>query len=201
MLIKRKILDRIVAGEIDRAFRCWKRPTVKTGGRLRTAVGELAIDDVSEVDPGSLTPDDALKAGYETLAALRSDLAVRSDGKLYRIMVCYDGPDQRRNLREKHELSDRECAELLDQLERIDRGAGRDAWSTTVLDLIARWPQRRAQELADEVGMEKRAFKRHVRKLGDRGLTESMPVGYRLSPRGKRLLQYAQRDHHRNRMT
>ncbi|MEL6761809.1 MAG: hypothetical protein AAFP04_15605 [Myxococcota bacterium] len=55
MLIKRAVLDRIVTGEIDRAFRRWKRPTVKSGGRLRTAVGELAIEEVVKVSLESLT--------------------------------------------------------------------------------------------------------------------------------------------------
>lgn len=46
MLLKNSILKRIKAGEITLAFRKWKRPTVKTGGTLRTSVGVLAIDRV-----------------------------------------------------------------------------------------------------------------------------------------------------------
>jgi hypothetical protein len=38
------------------------------------------------------------------------------------------------------------------------------------------------------MGMERRAFKGNVRKLKELGLTESLEVGYRLSPRGRALL-------------
>jgi hypothetical protein len=38
------------------------------------------------------------------------------------------------------------------------------------------------------VGREKLPFKRDVRKLKELGLTESLLVGYRLSPRGRALL-------------
>ena len=43
--------------------------------------------------------------------------------------------------------------------------------------------------LAASVGREKLPFKRDVRKLKELGLTESLRVGYRLSPRGKALLE------------
>jgi hypothetical protein len=45
-----------------------------------------------------------------------------------------------------------------------------------------------AADLAAALGREKHPFKRDVRKLKELGLTESMPVGYRLSPRGRTLL-------------
>jgi len=54
--------------------------------------------------------------------------------------------------------------------------------------LIADLPGRRAQDLSDAVGLEKAAFKIEVRRLKELGLTESLETGYRISPRGKRLL-------------
>ncbi len=45
MLFKQRILDGIARGEITVAFRKWRRPTVKSGGRLRTpgrGVGDQA---------------------------------------------------------------------------------------------------------------------------------------------------------------
>ena len=44
MLIKMKALEGIRSGEITLAFRRWKRPTVREGGQLTTAIGVLAID-------------------------------------------------------------------------------------------------------------------------------------------------------------
>jgi hypothetical protein len=57
-----------------------------------------------------------------------------------------------------------------------------------VLELIAERPGVRAGDLADGLAMELLAFKADVRKLKALGLTESLEVGYRLSPRGQAWL-------------
>jgi DNA-binding IclR family transcriptional regulator len=57
-----------------------------------------------------------------------------------------------------------------------------------VLALIDDRPETLAADLAASLGMEKHPFKRDVRKLKELGLTESLPVGYRLSPRGRTYL-------------
>jgi hypothetical protein len=46
----------------------------------------------------------------------------------------------------------------------------------------------RAEDLAHSVGREKQPFKLDVRKLKELGLTESLEIGYRLSPRGEAVL-------------
>ena len=46
----------------------------------------------------------------------------------------------------------------------------------------------RAADLAPLLGRERLPFKRDVRKLKELGLTESLEVGYRLSPRGRAVL-------------
>src|SRR3954470_23476560 len=65
MLISRKHLDGIAAGQIDRAFRRWKRPTVRAGGTLRTSIGLLAIDAVETLTDRDVTEEDARLAGFE----------------------------------------------------------------------------------------------------------------------------------------
>ena len=70
MLIKREILGGIVAGKVSIAFRRWKRPTVKAGGRLRTAMGELSVKSVTATTIEAITARDAKKAGF----ASREDL-------------------------------------------------------------------------------------------------------------------------------
>ncbi|GAA3107661.1 hypothetical protein ACFQ0X_07165 [Streptomyces rectiviolaceus] len=57
-----------------------------------------------------------------------------------------------------------------------------------MLELIDDQPGVRAAELADHVGRETQPFKADVRKLKERGLTESLETGYRLSPRGRLVL-------------
>ena len=54
-----------------------------------------------------------------------------------------------------------------------------------MLRLIADRPGVRAGDLAESLGRERLAFKADVRKLKSLGLTESLDVGYRLSPRGE----------------
>ena len=61
-------------------------------------------------------------------------------------------------------------------------------WTREALALIEANPARRAPDLAAELGRETAPFKRDVRKLKELGLTESLEIGYRLSPRGAALL-------------
>jgi hypothetical protein len=44
--------------------------------------------------------------------------------------------------------------------------------------------------MAAEMGLQKKPFKAQGRKLKALGLTESLEVGYRLSPRGARVHQF-----------
>ncbi len=70
------------------------------------------------------------------------------------------------------------------KLDRLDRASSHGPWTREALDLIERWPARRAPDLAAMVGRETQPFKTDIRKLKAMGLTESLQVGYRLSPRG-----------------
>jgi hypothetical protein len=185
MLLNRRALDGIEAGEIDLAFRRWKRPTVRAGGTLRTRAGVLAIDAVEPTSERRITTGDAGRAGFASRAELLRSL--RPEGRLYRIEFHRIGEDPRVALREAAELSAEERAKLDERLERMDLRRG-EPWTRRVLELIAARPETLAAELAASIGMEKAPFKRDVRKLKELGLTESMPVGYRLSPRGSAYL-------------
>ena len=66
MLIKRDHLEGIKAGRVSLAFRRWQRPTVRAGGKLRTTVGELAIDAVDIITDGEITDIDARHAGFSS---------------------------------------------------------------------------------------------------------------------------------------
>jgi hypothetical protein len=191
VLISRPVLDRIAAGDVDLAFRRWRRPTVKAGGRLRTAVGELAIDTVDVVDPAAITGKDAKRAGYDSADALRADLDRRADGDVYRVRLHLGGPDARVALRAQEQVGVDDLAELDRRLARLDRASRHGAWTLVVLELIERRPATRAPDLAASLRRETAPFKTDVRKLKELGLTESLPVGYRLSPRGRAYLRHA----------
>jgi hypothetical protein len=189
VLIRRAVLDGIVDGRIDLQFRRWRRPTVKAGGKLRTAVGELAIGRVETVTQKEITAGDAARAGYATRAELLRALASRNDGRLYRVEVSLAGPDPRVALRGREHLTDDEVEELRRRLARYDAASTHGAWTMETLELIERSPATLAADIAASIGREKAPFKTDVRKLKELGLTESLEVGYRLSPRGRAYLQ------------
>ena len=55
--------------------------------------------------------------------------------------------------------------------------------------MIAAQPATRAADLAAGFGRETLPFKNDVRKLKNLGLTESLEVGYQLSPRGRAFIE------------
>jgi hypothetical protein len=187
MLIKRAVLDRITAGQVTLAFRRWKRPTVRPGGRLRTAIGVLGIESVDRVSEAEIEEADAQRAGFASRAALLEDVSAH-EGDLYRISLRLAEEDPRKALRANGSLSKSERIALAERLDRFDRASRNGPWSRRTLELIAAYPGTAAGVLARELGVEHQAFKRNVRKLKELGLTESLDIGYRLSPRGRALL-------------
>jgi hypothetical protein len=175
-------------GSVTLAFRRWRRPAAKAGGRQRTPVGELAIDAVDPVELDDVTEDDARRAGYADRAELVRELARFAEGTLYRIDLHLAGADPRVALRERSDLSDDDWRKVSARLERLDRASSHGPWTATTLRLIADHPAVRAGDLAESVGRAKPPFKIDVRKLKEMGLTESLDVGYRLSPRGRTVL-------------
>lgn len=59
MLLKIDTLACIKRNEVSLASRRWRRPTVKSDGRLRTTGGELRIDEVPPVTSRAITNVDA----------------------------------------------------------------------------------------------------------------------------------------------
>jgi hypothetical protein len=189
VLFKRHALDGIADGTITVAFRRWARPRVRAGGLLRTAVGVLAVDAVDEMDFADITEQDARRAGFASLADLLDDLAAQREGRVFRIALHVAGPDPRAKLRGRDALTDDELAEVERRLARLDAASRHGAWTLAVLRLIRDRPEVRAGDLAPTRGQEKLAFKRDVRKLKELGLTESLEIGYRLSARGRAVLE------------
>lgn len=188
MLIPRALLDRIGRGEVTLAFRRWVKPTVKTGGTLKTAIGVLDVVRVEETAAESITEADAVSAGAPSLAVLLGELKRRA-GTLYRIELAYREPDPRIALREDDELSDEEFRGLAKRLQGMDQRAAGGAWTRQVLAAIERHPMQAAGDLAAQLGYEKEWLKTHIRKLKNLGLTVSHHPGYTLSPRGRTVLE------------
>lgn len=186
MLIRHETLEKIRSGDVTLQFRRWRRPTVKPDGTLLTKVGQLAIEAVEPVDADQISREDARKAGYEDPDALRADLATR-DGAVYRVRLRLLGEDPRASLRAQIPTGD-ELRALTAKVEAFDRRSKSGPWAVDAMRAIAARPAVRAGDLADAAGMVRKDFKGRVRKLKALGLTESLAVGYRLSPRGEAVL-------------
>ena len=144
--------------------------------------------DVRAITDDEITDDDARRAGYASRDALALELARRTEGMLYRVELGALGPDPRIALRATDALNDDELATLRNRLAKLDASNPGGPWTRRYLELIRDKPAIRAGDICKEVGMERLPFKANVRKLKALGLTESLEVGYRLSPRGAALL-------------
>lgn len=187
MLLKQAILEGIARGDITLAFRRWQRPTVKAGGGLRTAAGVVRIGAVDVVDELALSDAEARAAGYANRAVLIDELAQGSARTLYRI--SFDGieTDARIVLRDMTDLSDDDWHTLAARFEQWDRAV--PGYFPSILRLIGQHPEAPAADLAERLGVGKLKFKQDVRKLKELGLTQSLAIGYRLSPRGAAVLE------------
>lgn len=188
MLIKNEIIERIRSGEITILFRRWSRPGAKSGGTQMTQGGVIGIESVDVVEPEDITETDARQAGFASVADLLGHLNYRDD-PIYRIRIRFAGEDPRKALRENADLSDAEIREIIEKLRKLDKNSKRGPWTREYLQLIYERPATYSGVLAKIAGVEIPQFKPWVRKLKALGLTESLEVGYRLSPRGEKVLE------------
>ncbi|WP_199423645.1 hypothetical protein [Actinotalea solisilvae] len=189
MLFDARDGDAIRAGTVTLTFRRWRRAQAVAGHRYRTIHGILEVERVDVVPPGQLTPDDARRAGCASVEALLARVGGDPDQPLHRVAFhLVDEPDPRAVLAASDDLDDAARAEIDRRLDRLDRASSHGPWTRATLALIAERPAERAPDLAASVGRETLPFKVDVRKLKNLGLTESLAVGYRLSPRGRAYL-------------
>ncbi|MCG7505470.1 ASCH domain-containing protein [Mesorhizobium retamae] len=187
MLFRQAILEAVARGDVTLAFRRWRRPTVKAGTGLRTAVGMVRIAAVEPIEEQDLTDAEAKAAGFADRAALLADLRSDGDRTLYRIVLDGIEPDQRLSLRGEAKLSEGDWHDLTARFARWDKA--KPGYFPSILSAIGAHPGKPAGELARAAGVEKLKFKQDVRRLKELGLTESLEIGYRLSPRGEAVLE------------
>lgn len=189
MLIQIRFRDAIASGAVTLTFRRWRRPQVVAGNTYRTAAGRIVVEAIDVVDPARITHADAKRAGFATKEEVLDALRGEAEFPTYRIRFRpAAGPDPRSELAARAELSAADLAELRRRLDRLDRASSHGSWTAEVLQAIAERPAVRAADLAARFGRETQPFKLDVRKLKNLGLTLSLEVGYRLSPRGEAYL-------------
>jgi hypothetical protein len=185
MLFRSEILQGIVEGRVTLAFRRWRRAPPAEGSVLRSAVGVLSFDRVTVIDEGDITPDDVRRTGM-SIDDLRASIA--GQGTLLRIELHLVGDDPRIALRAQLP-GPGELEAIVAKLGRLD-AASSTPWTSRYLQLVADLPATVSHALAGRAGDDVVRFKRRVRRLKELGLTESLEIGYRLSPRGRAVLEF-----------
>ena len=190
MLLNRATAEGIADGTITLVLRRWDAPRAKAGGTQRTPVGTMRIDAVT-ARPGGyrVTAAQAVAAGYPSAKAAQTDLDRRPASHTYLIAVSFLAPDERPGLAADDVLADADVGAITARLDRWDAVGA--PWTREYLRMIGENEAVRAPDLAARVGLDVPRFKRRVRQLKGLGLTISLDVGYRLSPRGRAYLRMA----------
>jgi hypothetical protein len=185
MLFEQRLREGIHDGSVTVTFRRWRRTQVVAGCRYRTGLDMIEVLAVDVVDEARITNADARRAGYPNAEAVRADLRGPADLPTFRIRLRrLDGPDPRDVLAATDALSPRDIDDIDHRLGRLDRASPRGPWTAATLAAISARPGVAAPVLAESFGLETLVFKRNVRSLKALGLTYSLRIGYRLSPRG-----------------
>ncbi len=135
--------------------------------------------------PGSLTATSCSASSTAERPARSTESTLRLAGSDPRVALRESVPDEL------------QLREIERRLARLDRASRHGPWTQAVLRTIHDQPEVRAADLAPQFGRERLAFKLDVRKLKELGLTESLPRGYRLSPRGLATLEWLAGSAHR----
>ncbi len=192
--------EAIARGELTLTLRRWRRPQAKVGGRYRVGSHVIEVTSVERVEPSDISVADARAAGHDSpqaaLDAVRANQRSSGDPEapLYWIEFRSLGEqaDPRAALAADDALQSEDIAELTARLNKMDARSQHGPWTRATLAAIAEAPGRRAAELAAAQSRETKKFKTDVRKLKALGLTISLEVGYRLSPRGQVVLDALQ---------
>ena len=176
-------------GSITVAFRRWRRGQVVAGRQYRSGAGLVLAESVEVISPDDITAALAEAAGFPDVRTAVADLRGDSDLPLYCIRFrALDSPDPRDELARTDSLADADIAAIRKRLSRLDAASKRGPWTTEVLDQIAGQPAVSSAVLAADLDWDRPDYKLHVRHLKALGLTISLDVGYRLSPRGQAYL-------------
>ena len=188
MLFQRRFHDGIRSGEIRCTVRIWQRPHVKVGGRYALGGGAIVVEKIQETRLDDITAALARRCGFPSLVDLLKTAKHGPGERVFVIDFHYDGKTRARPEPETGAVSAEDLAELVQRLEAMDRRSKIGAWTLATLRAIEARPGVLAAKLARSLRRPRDEFKRDVRKLKTLGLTFSLEVGYRLTPKGEALL-------------
>lgn len=189
MLLDRATANGIAEAQITLLLRRWDMARISPGATHRPPAATIRIDDVQACAPDyQVSKQQARAAGYSDAETAQARLDSRSASHTYLITVSFVGPDERCALAADSVLTAADAAAITSRLDRLDSASGTGPWTRRYLRLIAGNEAVRAPDLAVGEGLDVPRFKRRVRRLKELGLTVSLDVGYRLSPRGRAFL-------------
>ena len=188
MLFKTRFHAGIRSGEIGCTVRIWQGPRVKVGGRYALGAGAVVVDRIRETRLDDLTPALARRCGFNSLVDLLKTAKHGAGERVFVIDFHYDGKASARPKPATDVVSVEELVKLAQRLDAMDRRAKNGAWTQATLRAIEARPGVLAAKLARALGRPRDEFKRDVRKLKNLGLTFSLDVGYRLTPKGEALV-------------
>lgn len=153
-----------------------------------TQLGVIGIDEVNIVELSQISESDIIRSDLETKEQLLAHLGSPLH-QIFRIKVHFIGVDPRLELRNNADLNTAEINDINKKLDKMDRSNKDGHWTARVLEIINENPATLSGELAQILGLDKAKFKSMVRRLKGLGLTESLDVGYKLSPRGQAFVR------------
>jgi hypothetical protein len=187
MLFKAHFHERIRSGEIGCTVRIWQRPHVKVGGRYALGAGAVVVDKIYETRLDDITPALAKRCGFTSVVDLLKTAKHGAGERVFVIEFHHDG-ERTHPKPETDAGSVEDLAKLAQRLEAMDRRSRSGAWTQATLRAIEARPGVLAAKLARSLGRPRDEFKRDVRKLKNLGVTFSLEIGYRLTPKGEALL-------------
>ena len=185
MLFGRDILQGIAEGRVTLAFRRWRRAPPADGSSLRSPVGVLLPRSCHRRSMKATSrrrtcaARACLSMTYARRSAVRARCCASSSVSPVTIRASPFGNGCPSNA---------ELEAIVARLARLDSGSS-TPWTTRYLQMIADQPGIVSRKLAQQVDVDVPPFKRRVRQLKELGLTESLEVGYRLSRRGRAVLE------------
>jgi hypothetical protein len=161
----------------------WPRPA----SALRDAGGSYLAADSSGSTSEPVPEEVALRPSRRAPAPRRGPRASKGGDHVYRVRLSWVGEDPRIALRE--DVPDAaHLAEITAAVAKLDASKRTGPWTRPILEWIRDHPGVISTELAALLGREVAPMKADIRRLKALGLTESLRVGYRLSPRGRAYL-------------
>jgi hypothetical protein len=138
--------------------------------------------------PAPTVPEERSGAPRPNASRRAGPRASKGGDRIFRVRLSWVGEDPRVELRSA--VPDAAgFAAITAAVQKLDAGRRSGPWTRQILEWIRDNPGVISTELAALLGREVAPMKADIRRLKALGLTESLRIGYRLSPRGLAYLE------------